>query len=157
MSENKMKYCKACKTVSFIDGEECVCGRKFAKIFDLNDPVVLTVADGEKRPDIESALQKAEIPYSVEEDRAYSPSVGKISGAAAYLIPIGFLKKGLDAIGEKPDWYDKLDLPDDPEWEEMPKGKRTAIRVISFIAFLVLIWACVAGVDLIAGLFTKLF
>ena len=156
-----MKYCARCKIISFSEEEKCECGKHFAKKYDLDAPVVLIRANGGERGAVEKLLIGADIPYSVSEDPAYSPSIGRISSAAAYLVPLGFLKKGIDALSEggimtRPEWYDKLDMPDHYEWHEMPAGKRTVVRIASLLIFAILIWLCVAGVDIIAQLFVKI-
>lgn len=157
-----MKYCSLCRRISFDDNEKCVCGRKFAKKYDFNDPAELITVPSDDQHRVESCLVKAKIPYSVQDDSQYAPVVGRLSGQVRFLVPISFLKKGLDAlqengISDKPDWYDKLDLPDDPQWEDMPEGKRRIVKAVSVIGFLVIIYLCVAGVDLAAAFITKLF
>ncbi len=156
-----MKYCAECKKVYFTDEERCECGSKFRKELDLEAPTELICVERGKSADIERCLVKAKIPYSINDGSLYSPSIGKITGAVSFLVPLSFLKKGIGALldvglMQKPDWYEKLDLPDEPEWEEMPKGKRTAVRIISVLVFMIIIYLCVAGVDLIANLFTLL-
>lgn len=151
-----MKYCKNCKRVSFTEDERCVCGKRFAKSFDNSDPAELITAEPSKQEDIERCLSKAEIPYSVQDRSGYSPSVGKLQGDIIIMVPISFLKKAIGVLEEngfteKPEWFDKL--PDgEPMWEEMPEGKARAVRILSIIGFLIVIYLCVAGVDYIANL-----
>ena len=157
-----MNYCAACKRVSFTEDARCECGHKYKKKLSFDEPVFLVKADGSDRRSFEKCLAKAEIPYSVIEDGSYSPVVGKLSGDAAILVPLGFLKKGIDALVEnglmqRPEWYEKLELPDEPVWEEMSPVKRTTVRALSIVVFLFLIYLCVAGVDVIAQLFEKLW
>lgn len=157
-----MKYCSKCKRVFFTDNERCECGKKFRKKYDNDSPVALIADNGEKREAIAECLFKADIPYSITETSGYSASIGRIGRDALFTIPLAFLKKGLDALekaglAEKPEWYDKLDLPDDPQWEEMPEGKRIVVKIVSILAFLVMIYLCVAGVDLIAAYVMDLF
>ena len=56
-----------------------------------------------------------------------------------------------------PDFYEKLDFPDKPEWEEMPPVKRRAVQVLSAIAFIFVVYLCAAGVDAVAAFITRLF
>ncbi len=156
-----MKYCAACKRVFFTEDDRCECGKRFKKKLAYDEPVELARTTGERRFDFEKCLAGAEIPYSLIDGSGYSASVGRIGGDIVLLVPLGFLKKGIDALegsglSERPDWYGKLELPDEPVWEEMSPGKRTAVRALSIFVFLVLIYLCVAGVDWIAGLFARL-
>ena len=50
------------------------------------------------------------------------------------------------------DYYDKLDLPDEPEWEEMSPTKRRIVKVLSVVGFMVIVYLCMAVVDIIAAL-----
>ncbi len=156
-----MKYCSRCKEIYFSDGDKCECGKKFAKKFDFDVPVKLVTVSHENKSQIEMILSKADIPYSEQDNSGYSPSVGKISGEVDYLVPLGFLKKGIDLLSEngfveKPEWYDSLEIPEDYIWEEMPEGKRRVVQIFSIIAFILLIYICVAGADILAAKFAAL-
>lgn len=156
-----ISYCGKCKQIFLkADGQRCECGGKFSRKFDIDSPVEIVRVNSAQRNDVERILSKAEIPYSVSEDSGYSPAIGKISGGAALLVPLCFVKKAAHALGDgglisEPGKYDDIGLPDDPEneWEEMPEGKARVIRVLAILGFLVLIYLCVAGVDLIAAWF----
>ena len=150
-----MKYCSNCKKVFFSESDKCECGKKFARKLDLDSPVEVFRSSNDSTKAAERCLVDAQIPYSVSDGSGYSPSVGKLEGEVALLIPLAFLKKAVNVLSQggvmdKPEWYDRLELPDDPEWKEMARGKQTAVRVASFIAFLFLIYLCVSGVDLLA-------
>lgn len=156
MEGNEMKYCAECKKVFFTDSERCECGKKFKK-FDTDVPVELIAVTGEKKADVERCLVKAEIPYSEIDLAGYTPAIGKVGSGYSYLIPLAFLKKGIIALEDgglmnRPEWFEQLDLPDDPEWKEMSPAKRAAVKAASIMVFLLLIFLCVAGVDFIAGL-----
>ncbi len=159
-TEVNMKYCSDCKKIYFTENEKCECGKRFSKKLDSNAPIEVICVSSEKRGEAEQCLINAEIPYSVQDRSGYSPSVGKIQGDVAYLVPLSFLKTAIEVLSEnglleKPEWYSQL--PDSaPEWEEMPEGKARAIRIVSIIGFLVLIYICVAGVDYLANLFSIL-
>ena len=83
--------------------------------------------------------------------------MGVENGNYVYYVPISFLKKAIDALVgisamELPDYYDKLDLPDEPEWEEMSPTKRRIVKVLSVVGFMVIVYLCMAVVDIIAAL-----
>ena len=150
-----MKYCNSCKSVSFSEGERCGCGKRFAKKFENDVPVKLVDVDSTKSEQTERCLSKAEIPYSMIDNSGYSPAVGKLQGDITFLVPISFLKTAISVMSdsglmEKPEWFEKLP-ESEPIWEEMPEGKARAVRILSIIGFLFLIYLCVAGVDYITN------
>ncbi len=155
-----MKYCSKCKRVSFSDNVRCECGGRFSKKIDYDSPVHIITAEGSEKTAVKSALTKADIPYSEVDISGYSPSIGKIADSAQYLVPLGYIKTAITALADadlmkKPEWFDKIDVPADYEWREMPALKRNIVRGVSVALFLALIWACVAGVDLLADLVFK--
>ncbi len=156
-----MKYCSKCKKLVFSDDTKCECKGKLTEKIDLNMPVQLTAVSDVNKEIVKSALCKGKIPYSTTTVSKITPVLGVEDGFEVFYVPISFLKKGIDALVgvsamEIPDYYDKLDLPDDPEWEEMSPFKRNAVRVLSAIGFIVLVWICVAGVDFVANLIVSL-
>ena len=156
-----MKYCSKCRKISFSEDNNCECGRKFSAKLDLNQPVKLVEVDEIKKGIVEQTLVKEKIPYSEQTVSKVSPVMGVQDGRYVYYVPISFLKKSIDALGgvsamEIPDYYEKLALPDNPEWEEMSPLKRKVIRFVSFVGFILIVFACVTAVDIITGFFMKL-
>ena len=95
-----MKYCSDCKKIYFTENEKCECGKRFSKKLDSNAPIEVICVSSEKRGEAEQCLINAEIPYSVQDRSGYSPSVGKIQGDVAYLVPLSFLKTAIEVLSE---------------------------------------------------------
>ena len=84
---------------------------------------------------------------------------GNVSGKHVFYVPFCFLKKAYDTLAtaglsELPDYYDELEYGADDDWHEMSPRKRNIVRVLSIIAFAVIVYICAAGVDA-AALFIK--
>lgn len=157
-----MKYCSNCKRVVFSENKSCECGKKLSDKIDYNAPVLLIAADEVNRNIIEHTLIKEKIPYSEKVVSRVIPVYGVEDGKHIYYVPIGFLKKAIDVLSgvsamEIPEYYSLLDLPEEPEWEEMSPFKRNAVRALSAIGFIIIVFLCVTAVDVVANLFTKLF
>ena len=154
-----MKYCSKCKKIEFSENKNCDCGKKLTNKIDLNQPVRLIAVEEVNKSIVEHTLVKAKIPYSEQVVSKISPVMGVDDGSYVYYVPISFFKKGIDALSgvsamEIPDYYDKLDLPDDPEWKEMSPTKRKIVKALSIIGFIVIVYLCVAAVDLVANFLT---
>ena len=152
-----MNYCPKCKKIDFSDNSTCSCGKKYQTITDYTQPVKLLAADDVNKGIIEQTLEKENIPYSQQAVSRITPIMGVENGNYVYYVPISFLKKAIDALVgisamELPDYYDKLDLPDEPEWEEMSPTKRRIVKVLSVVGFMVIVYLCMAVVDIIAAL-----
>lgn len=156
-----MKYCSKCKKLVFSDTTKCECKGKLSEKIDLNMPAQLVVASDMNKEIIKTALGKGKIPYSTKTVSKVTPVWGVEDGAEVFYVPISFFKKGIDALVgvsamEIPDYYDKLDLPEDPEWEEMSPLKRRLVKVFSALGFIVVVWICVVAVDLVANFLSNL-
>ena len=119
-----MNYCQKCMKIDFSDNSKCSCGKKFSSKIDYTEPVTLISADDVSKGIIEQTLIKEKIPYSERVVSKITPVMGIESGSYVYCVPISFLKKAIDALVgiaamEIPDYYELLDLPDEPEWKEM--------------------------------------
>lgn len=51
----------------------------------------------------------------------------------------------------------ETDAPEEEQFEEMPEGKRTAVRIISAVLFILLAAAVIFGTDFITGWIKELF
>lgn len=154
-----MQYCSKCKKIEFSENKKCDCGKKFASKIDLNQPVKLITVDKVNKGIVEQTLVKAKIPYSEQVVSKISPVMGVADGSYIYYVPISFFKKGIDALSsvsamEIPEYYEKLDLPDEPEWKEMSPTKRRIVKILSIVGFIVVVYLCVAAVDLLANFLT---
>ena len=160
---NNIKYCKKCKKLVFGDTQICECGKKLSGNAKSDDIVYVCDIKEFDKELVENALTKKDIPYSVTISKNKTESMwGMIKGDHCVFVPAGFLKSTIDALegtvfDEKPDFYEKLDFPDKPEWEEMPPVKRRAVQVLSAIAFIFVVYLCAAGVDAVAAFITRLF
>ena len=158
-----MKYCKKCKKLVFDDTEKCDCGKKLNENAKSEDIIYLTDIKEYDKEIVENALKKKNIPYSVTLSKNRTqPFMDIVKGDYSVFVPAGFLKQTIDALEgiafeKKPDYYDKLDFPEEPEWEEMSPVKRKAVQVLSALFFIFLIFLCVTGVDAITAFITKLF
>ncbi len=156
-----MKYCSRCRKIYFSENV-CSCGKKLSEKIDLNQPVRLIAVDEVNKGIVENTLIKEKIPFSESVVSKVTPMMGVEDGKYVYFVPISFLKKAIDALNgvsamDIPDYYEKLDLPDEPEWEEMSPFKRNAVRILSVIGFIIIVFLCVSAVDLIANIFTTKF
>ncbi|MBQ5565738.1 MAG: hypothetical protein IIT42_02700 [Clostridia bacterium] len=157
-----MKYCSKCKKLDFSKNEKCDCGKKLIVNPEFDLPVKLIEFDEVNKGIIEQALIEADIPYSEQALSKVTPVMGVSDGRYVCFVPIGFMKKAIDALCgvsamESPEYYDKLLLPENPEWKEMSPLKRKVVKFLSVIGFALLVYLCVAGVDIIVALFTSKF
>ncbi len=155
-----MKYCPKCKKIEFSENKLCELGHKLKSDADPQQPAALLTANEINKGIIEETLIKAQIPYSVQQTSKVTPVMGVEDGSYIYYVPIGFVKKAIDALTgvsamEIPDYYDKLDIPDEPVWEEMPPAKRRLVRALSVIGFIAVVYLCVAAVDFVAAFFVS--
>lgn len=155
-----MKYCSKCKRLVFNDEKKCKCGGKLTEKIDLNQPAYLTAVDDTNKEIICAELERNKIPYSMGTVSKVMPVYGVEDGQHIFYVPVSFMKKAIDTLTsisamEQPDFYDKLDLPENPEWEEMSPVKRRLVQIFSVVGFIVLVWLCVAGVDFVANMFSN--
>lgn len=174
-----MKFCSACKKLH--DGADTICtdcNKKYKDIVDINEPVMLCVVGGTERSMICGALTDANIPFV--EMQYGKQSVGnefvtgydaKLSNIAI-LVPYSAIPKAYDiavsldivneddtmlAIVEKA----KLDIEQYKAQNKdvdttMSSAKRTTIKVLSALAFVVLVALVVLGTDYIMELLKTL-
>ena len=157
-----MKYCKKCKQIRFTEDERCICGKKLCDEFSMDLPCELIRTDETNSVNVCSILGKADVPYSDVMINKVQMLFGSVTGDYIIYVPICFLKKSIDALVavdsiNKPDYYDKLDMQDEPQWKELSPVKRNIVRVLSIIAFAIMVYLCVTGVDTIAYYIKGLF
>lgn len=157
-----MKYCKKCKRLVFTEKDVCECGKKLIDNPDTDLPCTLMTSDETSCAAVEAALTKEEIPYSDVMSDKVQPIFGAVSGQHTFYVPICFMKKAIDAlvdvnVMEQPDYYYKLEISDEPVWEDMSPSKRNIVRVLSVIAFAAAVYLCVTGVDYAAAFIKGLF
>lgn len=173
-----MKYCVECKKLCNGTDTICTdCNKKFREIIDINEPVLLTVIGGLERNIVCGALTDAQIPFV---ERSYDKggvSNEIVTGYDAKLlniaieVPYSAIPKAYDAIvsvGIEPRFDEaileevKADIEQyklEMKAEEVPmsNAKRTTVKVLSAIAFIILVALAVFGTDYITGLIKNLF
>lgn len=172
-----MKFCKDCKSI--YDGADTVCkscDKKYKNIVDINEPVRLCVVGGVERNMICGALKDADIPFV--EQQYGKPGVANevVTGYDAKLlnmsilvpysalpkayeiaVSLGFCDESLEGLVEKV----KADVEEyKKQYEDdstMSRAKRTTVKVLSAIAFIILVALVVFGTDYVMELIKKLF
>ena len=157
-----MKYCKKCKQLICTDDVNCTCGKILTENLQTDFPCELICTDETNAVKIASLLTKSDVPYSDILTDKVQMIWGNVSGKHTFYVPLCFLKKSVDALVsagamEMPPYYDKLEYYDDAQWEELSPRKRKVVKVLSVIAFVVIVYICVAGVDAAAIFIKELF
>ena len=164
-----MKYCKKCKRVYQDEQEYCTSCRSRKPLLPLTDsstPVYLTSADGFERERIQTALTDNGIPNDsviVEEDIMPASVKGYSSSWRDILVPYSAYDKAYDicvGIGAvKLEGEEKIIDEDPPaeEFEDMPPAKRTTVKILSAILFIIVAALIIFGTDAITGFIKGLF
>lgn len=164
-----MKYCKKCKRVYQDELEYCTRCRSRKPLLPLTDsstPVYLTSADGFERERIQTALTDNGIPNDsviVEEDIMPASVKGYSSSWRDILVPYSAYDKAYDicvGIGAvKLEGEEKIIDEDPPaeEFEDMPPAKRTTVKILSAILFIIVAALIIFGTDAITGFIKGLF
>ena len=164
-----MKYCKKCNRMYKDDESKCLnCNKPLYEIKDSNTPVYLISATGFELDRVMSALGDEGIPCGKLRN-AKSVSADAITGfdTSDYYIavPCSAYKQavevciGIGAIKEDEAEIVDGDLPEfeEEQFEEMPSGKRTAVRIISAIMLIILFGGAIYLTDFIMQLIKGLF
>lgn len=164
-----MKYCKKCKHIHNDSDEKCsVCSKPLMKITDDNTPVYLITASGFELQRIKTALEDNGVPCdTISLKRSYSAEAVTGYDTAEYdlLVPYAAYEKsydicvGIGAIREDgEEIIEDGSFPAnenteslDEQFEKMSRVKRTTVRVVSAVLFLILIAAVIYGTDFITG------
>lgn len=174
-----MKFCPVCKKMYNGTQEKCtLCNKKYQQITDINEPVMLCVTGGIERNMICGALKDAEIPFVEQSYGAPGVANEVVTGYDAKLLNISILvpysafpkayeiaqsvgvcddmdEQFVELVNEDIEKYKQsLDSADDTQ---MSAAKRTTIKVVSAIAFLIIIGAVVIGTDAITEWIKNLF
>ncbi len=174
-----MKFCSECKKL--YNGTDTICtdcNKKYKEITDINEPVQLCVIGGIERNMICGALKDAQIPFVEKQYGKVGVSNEIVTGYDAKLlniaieVPYSAIPKAyeiLKSVGINNDSiegvlqqveYDinayKEKLKQDKE-PEMSSTKRTTVKVLSAIAFLILVALVVFGTDYVMELIKNLF
>ena len=173
-----MKYCKSCKDVFHSSDEFCaVCRKKLRDIADLNEPVRLCVIGGTERTMLCGLLNDAGIPYLKQNDIPQGVANEIVTGYdvklnnIAVLVPFQALPEAIGLLGTIETVENKLEpMLDEIEAHishlressgekesAMSPAVRTTVKVLSTIAFLILVALVVLGTDKITEFIKGLF
>lgn len=173
-----MKYCKTCKTICKDSQTRCAeCGGKLAAVTDVNEPVRLCVIGGTERALLSGMLEDAGIPFlenntfpqglANEIVTGYDVKLSNIS----LLVPFSALPKASELLGS----IETVNNPVEPmlddinahishirsgsaeEDKKMSPALRTTVKVVSAIAFLIIVALVVLGTDKITEFIKGLF
>lgn len=174
-----MKYCSECKKLYLGDDTLCTdCKKKLKEISDINEPVLLCVIGGVDRSVVNGALADAEIPFVEQQYGKLGVVNETVTGYDAKLlniavhVPYSALPKAYEVIagvGIEARFSDEVlekaksdiekyknGLNEDKD-ETMSNAKRTTVKVLSAIAFLILVALVVFGTDYVMELIKNLF
>ncbi|MBE6824782.1 MAG: hypothetical protein E7513_05495 [Ruminococcaceae bacterium] len=173
-----MKFCKECKKL--YGGADIICtdcNKKYKEISDINEPVLLCVIGGLERNMVCGALKDAKIPFVETQYGPQGVSNEIVTGYDAKLLNIGILvpysaiAKACDviaAVGIDPRLDEEIlqQVKDDieaykeklkeDEDSQMSSSKRTTVKVISAIVFIILVALVVLGTDYVLELIKNL-
>lgn len=174
-----MKFCSDCKKPYQDNNEVCpVCEKKLKDIVDINEPVQLCITGGVERSMLCGALTDAQIPFvetvygkqGVSNDlvTGYDVKLSNISVTVPYsalpkaydvMLSVGIENDSIISIVSEAkqdiEKY-KLNMAQDNQ-ESMSKAKRTTIKVLTAIGFLILVAVVVLGTDYVMELIKNIF
>lgn len=174
-----MKYCSACKKLCSGADTVCAdCNKKFKDIVDINEPVLLCVIGGVDRSIVSGALSDAKIPFVEKQYGKIGVVNETVTGYDAKLlniaveVPYSAVPKAYEVItsvGVEPRFDEeilslvesdiekyKLNMNKDDS-QQMSAAKRTTVKVLSAIAFAILVALVVFGTDYVMELIKNLF
>lgn len=174
-----MKFCKECKKLHDGNDTMCLhCRKKYIELTDINEPVQLCVVGGLDRNAVCGALRDADIPFVEQQYGKMGVANEIVTGYdakllnVAILVPysaipkaheitmwLGLSDESFDSIAEqaKKD-IEKYKLKTTEKNEgKMSDAKRTTIKVLSAIAFFILVALVVFGTDYVMELIKNLF
>ncbi|MGN1113415.1 MAG: hypothetical protein ACI4RP_09435 [Acutalibacteraceae bacterium] len=168
-------YCNSCHKL-YEDKRTCPsCKEQFlTKKINGSSPVAVVSAFGIEKDRITAALTDADIPFATraEKKEASAKAITGVDNAKYRIeVPYSFYDKAMEVlIGINAVSSDEYAHSDDEadnnevqseatldEFEDMPSGKRIAVRVISIVLFILLVALVIGGVDFITGMIKGLF
>ena len=171
-----MKYCKTCKALAHSGDTACpVCGKKLSDITELNEPVRLCVIGGTERAMLCGLLDDAGIPHLESNQQPQGVANEIVTGFDVKLnnvvvtVPFQALPEASELLGA----IGSVNNPVEPMTDEITAhiaalrsqsgqkadspSRRTTVKVITAILFLLLIGAAVLGTDALTGWIKGLF
>lgn len=173
-----MKFCKDCKKL--YDGADTICtscNKKYSDIADINEPVQLCVVGGIERNSVTGALRDADIPFVEKQYGQMGVANEIVTGYDAKLlnisieVPYSAVPKAYDAIkgigieNEAVECLiDKINADIDAYKQtmknaddtQMSAAKRTTVKMLSAIAFIILAALVIFGTDYVMELIKNL-
>lgn len=173
-----MKYCKICKALFKDDAAFCPeCRKKLFTVTDINEPVRLCVIGGTERAMLCGLLNDAQIPFA--ESNTYPQGLANeiVTGYDVKLSNISLLVP-FSALPEASGLLNSIETVKNPvepmmdeitahiealkagtveEEKTMSPAMRTTVKVLSAVAFLVIVALVVLGTDKITEFFKHLF
>ena len=154
-----MLYCPKCKSLCEDSAARCPeCGkRKLREPTQLDKVLLVTVTEMEAQR-LEPVMKESGIPFEMHPSNIDGiPSIYNsdaiLSNQSFYvLLPqLEEAEKVVSDFRQKEAEAAKADAQDVPEEEEMSRGKRMLVQIVSVLAFILLIWLVVMGTDWIAN------
>lgn len=171
-----MKYCPICKTLAHDTDERCpACGKKLSSITDINEPVQLCVIGGTERAMLCGMLNDAGIPHMEQNVQPQGVANEIVTGFDVKLnnITVTVPFQALPQASELLSAIETVENRVDPMMDEIKETisrlkagqddpydsprKKTAIKIISAILFLLLIAGAVFATDAFTGWIKGLF
>lgn len=161
-------YCNRCHRL-YEDKRACpMCkGEVLTKKIDGTNPVTIVSAFGIEKDRITAALEDGDIPYATraEKKEASARAVTGVDNARYRIeVPYSYYNKAMDILvginAVEPEEYIQDDEPVDntaEEFEQMSSAKRTTIRIVSAVLFILVVALVIFGVDAITGTIKGLF
>ncbi|MBQ7132994.1 MAG: hypothetical protein IJO20_00690 [Ruminococcus sp.] len=173
-----MKFCSSCRKLCSVAEAVCAdCNKGYNEINDINEPVLICVVGGVDRSVACGALNDANIPFVEKQYGKIGVSNEIVTGYDAKLlniaieVPYSAVPKAYEALAsvgvecKVDDDILEQTKADIEEYKrkmknddiQMSDKKRTAVRVLSAIAFIVLVALVIWGTDYVMELIKNLF
>lgn len=166
-----MKYCPKCKKLYNDEDTNCACAECKSKVLeeitDVETSVYLCSGDVMERDRVQAALTDSGIPSVYTRHMVTGNSqlvTGRDFDGFDILVPYELYEKAYDvAVGigaielEGAEIIEDDTVAENGEVEEMPRSKRTAVRIISAILLILLFAGVIYGIDAIMNAIKSLF
>ncbi len=167
-----MKVCKSCSHTVENNANRCTfCGGKLAEITDKNTPVYLISATGFEADRIVAALEDSGIPcFKKSKVISNHPNpMGMENGLCEVMVPYSAFDdaltvcRGIGAGVSEAERAEEIPASEEeaealPEQEEeMSESKKRVVRILSAIAFIIIVALVIYGTDFITGWIKGLF
>ncbi|MBQ6626486.1 MAG: hypothetical protein IIX27_04260 [Ruminococcus sp.] len=173
-----MKFCNDCKKLYADTDSVCTsCNKNLKEIKDINEPIMLCVVGGVERGALCGALRDAQIPFVERQHGRMGVSNELVTGYDAkllnleILVPYSALPKaydiakqlelcddGMDSVIEqvKADVEKYKETMKADEAAPMSRKKRTTVKVLSALLFIIILALAIFGTDYVMELIKNL-